>query len=224
MELEGKVINFLGDSITEGIGVTNRLQNRFDNIIKRECGLRAVNNYGVGGSRIAYQSKPSENPRYDLYFCGRAITMDPHADIVVVYGGVNDYLHGDASMGAFGDKTPQTFYGGLYFLMDHLKKQYEGKTVIFVTPAHCNFYTGTDRAPSNHPYKPKDSYPLERYVAAIREMANYFELPVLDFYNDLGVDPNRPEDAEKYTTDGLHFNNNGHAVIAQKMKEFLSSL
>jgi hypothetical protein len=62
--------------------------------MKKKYHLKKVNNYGIGGTRFAYQSKPSENPRYDLYFCGRAQKMDRNCDIVVVYGGVNDQYGG----------------------------------------------------------------------------------------------------------------------------------
>ena len=71
MELKGKIIDFLGDSITEGVGVTDQ-NNRYDNVIHRRFELAAHYNYGIGGTRLAHQSVPSEIPRYDLCFCGRA--------------------------------------------------------------------------------------------------------------------------------------------------------
>ena len=55
MKLEGLVVNFLGDSITEGSGETNVAENRYDNVLKREYRLAAVNNYGIGG----YETSPS---------------------------------------------------------------------------------------------------------------------------------------------------------------------
>lgn len=39
--------------------------------------------------------------------------MDRNCDIVVVYGGVNDYAHGDAPIGTPEDTTPSTFYGAV---------------------------------------------------------------------------------------------------------------
>ena len=90
MELKGKVIDFLGDSITEGVGVSDRKNNRYDNVLKRECGLKETYNYGVGGSRIAHQRTPSAKPRHDLCFCGRAYDLNKTADVIVVYGGIND--------------------------------------------------------------------------------------------------------------------------------------
>ncbi|MBR5633064.1 MAG: SGNH/GDSL hydrolase family protein [Clostridia bacterium] len=66
MELQGKIIDFLGDSITEGVGVTDKVNNRYDNVLRREYGLKETYNYGIGGTRLAHQSKPSAKPRHDL--------------------------------------------------------------------------------------------------------------------------------------------------------------
>ena len=84
MELKGKIIDFLGDSITEGAGVSDIENFRYDNIIHRRFDLAAHYNYGIGGTRIAHQSVPSETPRYDLCFCGRAYMLQPNADLIVV--------------------------------------------------------------------------------------------------------------------------------------------
>ena len=52
MNLAGKRVAFLGDSITEGAGVVDQ-SNRYDNVLKKECGLAETFNYGIGGTRIA---------------------------------------------------------------------------------------------------------------------------------------------------------------------------
>ena len=126
MELKGKVINFIGDCITEGGAVIDK-NNRYDNAIRIGYGLKATNNYGVSGTRIAHQSATSIHPRFDLNFCGRAYDIDFSADVTVVYGGVNDYLHGDAPIGTPSDTTPATFFGGVNFLMSFLKRCCSGK-------------------------------------------------------------------------------------------------
>ena len=54
MELKGKKINFLGDSITEGVGASEE-QFMYPNVIAAECGLAAARNYGISGTRIARQ-------------------------------------------------------------------------------------------------------------------------------------------------------------------------
>ena len=223
MELKGKKVAFLGDSITEGVGVSDR-NNRYDNLLKKKCELAATFNYGISGTRIAHQSVPSEKPRYDLCFCGRAYNIDKSADIIVVYGGVNDYIHGDAPIGKKGDQTPATFCGGVYFLMNLLREQYPEATVVFMTPARSCLRGDTDRVPSKRPMKKPDAMPTRGYVDIILETAKEFNIPTLNLYDDLGIDPNLPEDYQRYTVDGLHFNDAAHHVLAEKLKALLESL
>ena len=222
MELKGKVIDFLGDSITQGTGVLD-LNNRYDNIIKREYGLKEVYNYGIGGTRLAHQSSPSAKPRHDLCFCGRVYDLNPDADIIVVYGGVNDFIHGDAPIGKWGDKTPATFYGAVWFLMEFLKTEYKSK-IAFLTPAHLNYFGVVDYKPSNRPIKREDALPLIEYIKIIEKTAKEFNIPTLNLYEKLGIDPNNIDDYNNYTADGLHFNDEGHKILAKCVGEFLESL
>ena len=225
MNIQGFKVNFLGDSITEGVGVTDTANCRYDNRLAAMCQLSAVNNYGVGGTRLAHQIRPSENPRFDLCFCGRAYIMDASADMVIVYGGVNDYIHGDAPFGEIGDTTPATFCGGVYFLMNFLRENYPQKPLVFMTPARCHFLGEVDDLkPSAHAPKQPDRKPLLPYVEVIQETAKKFDIPVLDLYHNLGLDPHDPQCCATYTTDGLHFNDAAHAIIAQRLKDFIDSL
>ena len=224
MNLEGKIINFLGDSITEGVGVSDRENNRYDRVLKRECKLAEAYNYGISGSRLAHQIRPSESPRQDLCFCGRAYDMNPNADVVIVYGGINDFLHGDAPIGEIGDTTPATFCGAVHFLMNFLTEKYAGKTVVFLSPARCNFKGVTSEKASNYPRKYTKGEPVKYYVDIIEKTAKQFNIPVLNLYYNLGIDPNREEDNIKYTVDGLHFNDAGHKILAEKVKDFLEAL
>lgn len=224
MELKGKIIAFLGDSITEGVGVKDIAANRFDHVMEKEYGLAKTYNFGIGGSRLAHQSHPSEKPRHDLCFCGRAYDIPKDADVIVVYGGVNDYFHGDAPIGQMGDTTPATFCGAVYFLMKLLKTDHPNATVVFLTPARCIRPDLDDIAPSTRAMKLPDAKPLLWYAETIQKTAEQFGIPVLDFYHNLGIDPHDPEMKEKYTADGLHFNDLGHHVLAGKIAGFLQSL
>ena len=71
MILQDKVINFLGDSITEGVGASCP-QNGYVHVLERQFGLKKANNYGIGGTRYAVQQTPSADPVWDLDFCKRA--------------------------------------------------------------------------------------------------------------------------------------------------------
>ena len=223
MELKGKIIDFLGDSITEGVGVCDQ-NNRYDNVAHRRLELAAHYNYGIGGTRLAHQSVPSETPRYDLCFCGRAYLLEKSADLIVVYGGVNDYIHGDAYFGKMEDRTPETFCGAVYFLMNFLKTNYEGKKIVFMTPAHMHFRGISDKFPTGRPMKKPDSQPLSAYVEVIKARGEELGIPVLDLFEKLPIDPNNESDREKYTVDGLHFNDDGHEILANTLCDFLESL
>ena len=225
MNITGYKINLLGDSISEGAGVNDQQNCRFDNRLTAMCQLAAVNNYSIGGTRFAHQIHPSETPRYDLCFCGRVYNMDLTADMVIVYGGVNDYIHGDAPFGQTGDTTPATFCGSVYFLMRFLRETYGNKPIIFMTPARCFLRKEVDdRFTSTHSRKLPGGKPLIDYVDVILETAKQFDIPVLDLYRNLGLDPHDPECFDTYTMDGLHFNDAGHGILAQKLKDFIDAL
>jgi lysophospholipase L1-like esterase len=204
--------------------VTDKANCRFDNRLVKLCGLAKANNYGIGGTRLAHQIIPSEKPRYDLCFCGRAYDMDTTADMVIVYGGVNDYIHGDAPMGTEDDRLPDTFRGATHRLMKYLSEEYKGKTVVFMTPARCHFAGFSDEEVSKNSFKQPDAKPLIEYVDIINNTAKYYGIHTLDLYRKLPINPNIPEDNEKYTVDGLHFNDEGHRVLAETLAEFLKSI
>ncbi len=216
MELKDKIINFLGDSITEGAGVEWAPEKRYDNLLKEKCGI-INNNYGIGGTRIAHQIKPSNRPVYDLSFCGRAYTMDKNADIIIVYGGTNDYGHGDAPFGSLNDKTPETYCGGVDFLMNTLKTEYPKAKLLFLAPARRN---GDEAPNSAH----RGGKALKSYVDVIVEKGKQYGIPVINLYEELGINPNIEADREKYTTDGLHLSVDGHVKLADLVIEYFKKL
>lgn len=213
MELKNKVVNFLGDSITEGHG-TSAPEYRFSQVIAEKCGLKKANNYGIGGTRIAHQTKPSEYPRHDLDFCGRFAEMDPDADIIFVFGGTNDFGHGDAPIGEFTDRTPDTFYGALHYLMGGLLEKFPEAVIVFATPIHR---LGEKNVRDGRP-------DLAGFCAMIREVAEYYAIPVLDLWSMSGLSTNSKVIKEKYIPDGLHPNDAGNAVLAERIIGFLSAL
>ena len=219
MELKGKIIDFLGDSITEGAGTTGPAY-RFDTVLKELAGLKEIHNYGVGGSRIAHQRRASAMPRFDLCFCGRAFDMDKAADVIVVFGGTNDYGHGDAPFGEPTDATPATYCGAVNFLMDMLATEYPAAKVVFMTPARRL----GDAEPSTEIADVPGKRPLVEYVDYILQAAAARGVAVLDLYRELPIDPNRPEDFEAFTADGLHLNDAGHRKLAELLKAFLEKL
>ncbi|MBO5670795.1 MAG: SGNH/GDSL hydrolase family protein, partial [Clostridia bacterium] len=74
----------MGDSITHGTGSSDPSERGYVSVFARQTGVSVCRNYGISGTRIARQQKPSEKPSYDQDFCSRVTGMDADADIVVV--------------------------------------------------------------------------------------------------------------------------------------------
>ena len=212
MELKGKKVNFLGDSITQGVGASTA-ENMYVQVFGRITETE-VRNYGISGTRIARQH--GDNP-YGECYCDRIDTMDGDADIVVVFGGTNDYGHGDAPVGAPGDTTPDTFYGACDFLMRSLIEKYPAATIVFLTPFHR---TGEDLPSDSRP----DDTVLKTFVDIIVRMAEKYSIPVLDLWKMGGIQPNVEVSKVTYMPDGLHPNDAGHALLAQRLAGFLRGL
>jgi len=218
MELKGLKINFLGDSITEGHGATGK-DKTFWSLLGQSTGA-IVRGYGIGGTRFAKQKNPSANPRHDLDFIMRAKEMDDDADMVVVFGGTNDFGHGDAPLGCFADRTADTFYGACHTLFTDLINKYPEATIVVMTPLHrCN-----EDNPRGDGFKTEEVAPLSTYVKIIKEVAEFYSLPVLDMWAVSGIQPRVPIIKQKYCPDGLHPNDAGHAIMAKRLEGFLKSL
>ncbi len=217
MELNGKKIAFLGDSITEGAGVADQ-QNIYWNRLARMTGAE-VYGYGIGGTRIAKQHIPSE-PVWDQDFCSRVDTMIPDADVVVVFGGTNDFGHGDAPMGTPADTDETTFCGALNVLYTKLYQRYPNAQLLVITPLHR---LSEDEGTWNE-QGVRAAGTLKDYVNQIRRAAAYYAIPVLDLYAMSGMQPKIPVLRERYMPDGLHPNDAGHELIANKLAGFLKML
>lgn len=208
MELKGLTINFLGDSITEGHGTTGE-DKVFHQIIKEKYGLEHAYNYGIGGTRIARQNIPTKDkPRYDLTFELRSEIMDRNADAVVVFGGTNDFGHGDAPFGNVDSEDIYTFCGAVNSLINKFKRDFSNAKIIFMTPIHRI----TEMNPSN-----PDGKILEDYVNAIRTICKKHSIPVIDLFE---INPLDPADS-KLVPDGLHPSDAGHSIMAEVIAEEL---
>jgi lysophospholipase L1-like esterase len=189
-------------------------------VLLRELGLAEAYNMGISGTRIARQTGVD----IDTSFTKRCEEIPKDIDAIVVYGGVNDYMHGNAPFGKQGDRTPDTFVGAVWYLMNYLKTQHAGKPIIFLAPAKMDFDGAYYPYPSTRPEKLPDCLPLINYVDVIIETAREFNIPVLDLYRDLPIDASMPEYQARYAPDGLHFSDDGHKIIAKMLCELISNL
>lgn len=215
MNLKGKIVEFLGDSITEGVGASD-VSKRYTDVFGEITGA-IVRNHGISGTRIAKKRVPSPDISFDQDFISRVDGLDENADIVVVFGGTNDCGSGDAPMGTPDSLDPYTFYGACNILFTKLYERYCGKIIVFMTPLH--------RAGAYSEYEKNEmGYILYDYVKILREMTEKYSIPTLDLYKSSGIAPNVPKVMQELLTDGLHPSDKGHRILAERLKGFLESL
>jgi lysophospholipase L1-like esterase len=65
---------------------------------------------------------------------------------------------------------------------------------------------------------------LKGYVDIIRQVAEYYSLPVLDLFAASGLQPKVPVIQEKFMPDGLHPCDAGYDILAGKITQFLKQL
>lgn len=208
-----KVI-FLGDSITEGVGASGE-EAKYVNKVAEICGVE-VKNFGVSGTRIARQTEPSEWITSDYDFQMRAEVMSKEADKVFVFGGTNDYGHGDAKIGGEFDDTPYTFHGALNRLIKRLTELYGKDKICFILPLRR--FEEEDLYGQGNRKEP--TLNLKGYVDIIRAKCEKAGIDYIDLYNN-GIPKPVTDKGDEYTADGLHPNDKGHLFIAEKIKNYL---
>ncbi len=65
---------------------------------------------------------------------------------------------------------------------------------------------------------------LSHYVRAVRQVAGFYGLPLIDLYETSGLQPGDEQNRARYMPDGVHPNDEGHAVLADRIAGFLCGL
>ena len=218
MILKDLTMAFIGDSITEGVGATLS-EFSFPSIFFKNTDIKKAINYGVSGTRIARQNKTfMDYHNWDNDFIARVDTMEDDFDCIVVCGGINDYMHGDAELGFLGDCTEYTFYGALNVLIKKLKMKFPKAVLIFMTPIPFVEDKSFEYAHIN-----KGHYFYE-YLDAIKAVCEYHSVILFDLYSEIGIDSKNEDDRNRFYSDTIHLNDNGYSKIAEKLEIFLKNL
>jgi lysophospholipase L1-like esterase len=199
-----KKIVFFGDSITQAAvnkgGYIDVLQNMLQQ--KGVDQQFELNGAGISGNKV-----------YDLYLRMETDVLDKKPDVVVIWIGVNDVWHKSSS----GTGTDFDKFGKFYDAV--VKKiQKQGAKVIIVTPAAI----GEKNDYSN----PQDG-DLNSYSNWIRKYAATNQLGLVDLrkiFHEYSIANNPNNDAKGIlTTDGVHLNEKGNALVAEEMWKAISN-
>lgn len=205
-------VAFLGDSITYGACLDD-VRNSYVNRVVQHFGWIDVTNHSLPGSRIG--NYIGEDPRkIGPSFLERYPDMPAEADLVIVFGGTNDFGIGNEPVGGEADQTADTFYGALNLLMEGLKEKYSDSRILFLTPLH--------RKNEKEPNRFTGSAFLE-YIQAIRVCACKHQISLLDLYEEVALQPTEEYYGRMMRQDGIHPNDEGHRLIAEALITYLES-
>lgn len=215
----GKTWNVLGDSITE---VNFTANTRYHDYIKQAIGC-TVNNYGISGTGWFTPNLGGQSA-----FFNRVSSMNVNADLITVFGGTNDWDNVGKTLvlGNYGDTDGSvSLYGAVDSTLSQLIAKYPTKTIAVFTPLPRSNGYGTLT-------KVGTGFTMEQVADVIIKGCGKYGIPVLDLYRKSGLFPWDATAKETYfkapdgthTADGLHPNDSGHKILADKILSFLNTL
>ena len=198
-----------GNSITYGFGVGGNDQ-AYPARVARVSSLRA-NNHGESGRVVATGASGATVPDARS-FCNYYSSLPSGANLVTVFGGVNDFILG-VPLGSPSSTDKSTFYGALNVLADGLKSKYPSGRITFFTPIRIGGHTTTN----------KSGHTLKDYRNAIVTVCNNKGLEVLDLYSLDSMDADKSVSNYMGDWDTTHPNGNGQQAIADYMVQQMLS-
>lgn len=204
VDFSGLSIACLGDSITEAVNLSDMedyQQYSYPARLKEILNAESVTNLGIGGSSIG---------RYwDNAFVERFAEIPEDTDLIIVMGGTNDgFCLNQEELGTMEERKANTFIGDLDELMRELKENYPDATIVFATPLPNVLH---DMLRKERDYL----LPQSVLVQVIRQLAEEYEIPVIDLYNSNMLDTHDAAVIFNYMPDGVHCNPDGYQILAE---------
>ncbi len=195
-------IVFFGDSITQAGVESNGFITKIGEALSQK-GLAAqyiLTGAGIGGNKV-----------YDLYLRMDDDVLAKNPDVVVIWVGVNDVWHkASAGTGTDADKF-EKFYVAIINKL--LAKKIR---VILCTPATIG---------EKSDYTNQQDGDLNKYSQIIRDLAKNYHCGLVDFRSIFHQyeQANNPSNNASgiLTKDGVHLNDQGNKLVADKMLEVL---
>lgn len=204
-------INFIGDSITEGVGGNQDAEGRqisYVNYVQTALQFGEVHNNGRSGATIADYNNNDElaiGAHEDELFV-------KNSDITVFYAGLNDFLC-DVEVKNFGvldNGTTGGYCGQLQKIVNPLKTDYPNTVFFFVT-AYQTPNTSATKEYTNFNGIPT----LNDYMNPLRTLAQENGYPVIDLYSIGLMDMHDGLTAQNLLADSIHPNDAGYRILGE---------
>ncbi|MBQ9731452.1 MAG: hypothetical protein IJV94_05060 [Bacilli bacterium] len=162
-----------GDSITYGADliIGGRVENPYPTVLSEILDLKSYENKGISGATL------SANDQGLTCMTDVITAYTSETDIIGVLGGVNDFNR-NLPLGDIDDNDTSTIYGSLHVSMAYLSENYSDSFVFYMTP-YKEYFHGVLWSDNN-----SQGYNLEDVSDAIKEVAEIYDIPVLDLLNE----------------------------------------
>ena len=198
--LTGKKIIFMGDSLTM-LNSPHTTMQYYDYIKQWYNTTNIVD--GQSGSQIRDDGKDSSRA-----FSNRYVNLPDECDIVIVFGGTNDWNVGqNGTLGTIDSTDNTTFYGAMNVLCEGLLNKYPDKLIVFMLP--FKHFKEPNRTRNE----------------AMKEVLMKNSIPCIDLWEVGGINPNNEKQKSIYMKDdNIHFNELANEKIANLLVGFINSL
>lgn len=212
-----KTIQFLGDSITEGITASKDEEGNYVsyvNYANDHLKFAKCMNNGKAGRMFSDYAGP------ELSFSLEMGNMfNNNADIAVVFLGVNDYLTARENK-RYGDyyavESTAGYVGSVRYALRQLKESYPNQEIFFVT-----MYDIEKTANSTYS-DVTGTLELTDYQDMLRKIVNDYGYHLIELYDIGFMDCTDVATSYRYTADGLHPSDEGYRILGEHIAAELS--
>jgi len=140
-----------------------------------------------------------------------------NTDVIFIEQGLNDYMSGIPLANQQDLYDCYTYGGALRTSIERLKKACPDTRIILCTPTFSEYEleAGVMKGCDVQDF---GGGILSEYADTMKEIAGEYNLEVLDNYYESGITLNNVKD---YTEDGIHLNEKGRKLIADRMSQLL---
>ena len=202
-------IGCLGDSITYGLGGTS-----WTTKLSELCNIPTVYNYGVSGTTIITNGTTG--------FIDRIPNMVKDLDVIILWGGVNDFM--------WTNQSKEVFKANFEKVVKALLDKYPKAKILGLTPMKFKYLASADGILTKAWNEPnsQSGVLLKDYVDAEIEIFNKYSIEYKDLFNESGISCEHNGQANEYFVgngDLLHPNEKGNLlVLAPKIANKINSL
>ena len=202
---KNKKITCFGDSITA--------QNQWQPHVASYFGCTMINK-GVGGTTVFNNGNKEniEGKTINSWMCSDdRINLIPHdTDVILVFGGHNDWAYNNLKMGILGDGKliDSTFKSAYSLMLKKLVIKFPNARIITMTPVGGR--TETEKGNSDKQYYIRELC-MTDFANAVKEVSSYYGIPCIDINAESGIST---LNHDTYIADVIHPNSEGGKLIA----------